>query len=83
MEKQKEIYDNSVFTLEELIQESVDMNNFLKGKTKQYFIEENYYENLNKFFAKNIKLRNASKNICWEKNNSPNNVRKYFLKILF
>ena len=51
------------------------MNNFLKRKTNQPFVDEIYYESLFKFFSRNIKLRNTSKNICWEKDNSPNNVR--------
>ena len=74
MKKYKEICD-SAFTLDDLIQESMDMNNFLKGKTNQPFRDENYYESLSKFFSRSIKLRNTSKNICWEKGNSPNNVR--------
>lgn len=49
MKKYKEICD-SAFTLDDLIQESVDMNNFLKGKTNQPFRDENYYESLSKFF---------------------------------
>jgi hypothetical protein len=73
MNKAKEICD-SVFTLDELIQESVEMNNFLKGKTNHLNHDGNYFENLNKFFSRSIKLRNASKNICWEKSNSQNNV---------
>ena len=73
MNKPKEVYD-SAFTLDELIQESVEMNNFLKGKTNKPYHEDNYFDNLNKFFSRVIKLRNASKNICWEKSNSPNNV---------
>ena len=73
MNKQKEVYD-SAFTLDELIQESVEINNFLKGKTNKPYHEDIYFDNLNKFFSRAIKLRNASKNICWEKSNSSNNV---------
>ena len=73
MNKEKEICD-SVFTLDELIQESVEINNFLKGKTNRQNPDGNYIENLSKFFSRSIKLRNASKNICWEKSNSQNNV---------
>ncbi len=73
MNKEKEICD-SVFTLDELIQESVEINNFLKGKTNRQSPDGNYIENLSKFFSRSIKLRNASKNICWEKSNSQNNV---------
>ena len=84
MKKQKEINDNSVFTLDELIQESIDMKNFLKGKTNLPFREENYNETLNKFFTRSVKLRNASKNICWEKSNSPDYVsKKIFYKNIF
>ncbi len=73
MNKQKEICD-SVFTLDDLIQESLEINNFLKGKTNQPSYDDNYYENLTKFFSNPIKLRNAEKNICWEIANSSNNV---------
>ena len=79
MNKPKEANDNT-FTLDDLIQESLEMNNFLKGKTNKPSHDENYYENLSKFFSHNIKLRNASKNICWEQSNSPNNVRKNYFK---
>ena len=72
MNKPKEINDNT-FTLDDLIQESLEMNNFLKGKTNN---PSHYFENSSKFFSRPIKLRNSSKNICWEKNNSSNNVRK-------
>ena len=73
MKKAKEICD-SIFTLDELIQESFEMNNFLKGKINQRYQDENYYENLTKFFFRPIKLRNISKNVCWERNNLSNNV---------
>ena len=42
MEKTKEIYD-SAFTLDDLIQESVEINNFLKGKINKPNHKENYY----------------------------------------
>ena len=67
MKKIKEICD-SAFTLDDLMQESVEINNFLKGKTSKP--NENYYENLSKFFSRKIKLNNALKNKCWEKSNS-------------
>ena len=78
MNKQKEICD-SAFTLDDLIQESLEMNNFLKGKTNKPFHDENFYENLAKFFSSPIKLRNAEKNICWETSNLSNSVRKIYL----
>ena len=74
MNKAKEVCGDSVFTLDELMQESVEMNNFLKRKTNQTSHNDNYYENMHKFFSHSIKLRNASKNICWEKSNISNNV---------
>ena len=83
MNKPKEANDNT-FTLDDLIQESLEMNNFLKGKTNKPSHDENYYENLSKFFSRPIKLRNSSKNICWEKNNTSNNVTKiYLIYIIF
>lgn len=78
MNKQKEICE-SAFTLDDLIQESIEMNNFLKGKTNQSSHDENYYENLTKFFSRPIKLQNAEKNICWEVANSSNNVSEIYL----
>ena len=41
MNKPKEAYD-SAFTLDELIQESVEINNFLKGKTNKPYHEDIY-----------------------------------------
>lgn len=73
MKKIKETSD-SIFTLDELIQESFEMNNFLKRKINQQFGDDNNFENLTKFFFQKIKLRNASKNIFWERNNLSNNV---------
>lgn len=73
MKKAKEICD-SIFTLDELMQESFELNNFLKGKINQRYQDENYNENLSKFFLRPIKIRNVSKNICWERNNLSNNV---------
>ena len=81
MTKVKEIYD-SAFTLDDLIQESLEMNNFLKGKTNQPFHNDNYLENLFKFFSQNIKLQNASKNICWAPSTSTKNVSKNEYKFL-
>ena len=78
MKKTKEIY-NSAFTLDDLIQESVEMNNFLKEKINHPFQDENYYEKITKFFFRSIKLRNASKNNCWEKSNLSNSVSDLFL----
>ena len=71
--KKKNICDGG-FTLDDLIQESVEINNFLKGKTNKQYQEDNIYENLSKFFSRSVKLRNATKNTCWEKSSSKNIV---------
>ena len=71
--KKKNICDSG-FTLDDLIQESVEINNFLKGKTNMQYQEDNIYENLSKFFSRSVKLRNATKNTCWEKSSSKNIV---------
>jgi hypothetical protein len=71
--KKKNICDSG-FTLDDLIQESVEINNFLKGKTNKQYQEDNIYENLSKFFSRSVKLRNATKNTCWEKSSSKNIV---------
>ena len=78
MNKPKEASDNT-FTLDDLFQKSLEINNFLKGKTNKPSHDENYYDNLSKFFSREIKLRNSSKNICWEKNNTSNNVSRICL----
>ena len=80
MNKPKEICD-SAFTLDDLIQESVEMNNFLKGKTNQSYHNGNHFENLSRFFTNEMKLRNAKKNICWEKSNLQNSVRMFLNNI--
>ena len=71
--KKKNICDSG-FTLDDLIQESVEINNFLKGKTNKQYQEDNIYQNLSKFFSRSVKLRNATKNTCWEKSSSKNIV---------
>ena len=73
MKKIKDISE-SVFTLDELMEESVEVNNFLKDKINKPFQFENYHENFSKFFSQKIKLKNASKNECWEKSNLKNYV---------
>ncbi len=73
MKKTKEICD-SAFTLDDLIQESVEINNFLKWKINKPYYNKNYYKNLKKFFSKSIKLRNVLKNSCWEKSELQNYV---------
>ena len=62
--KIKEASD-SVFTLDELIQESIEMNNFIKNKMEN---SSAYTQSLNKFFSRKIKLQNCSKINFWERN---------------
>ena len=64
--KQKEASD-SVFTLDELIQESIEMNNFLKKKMESPIQNT---QSLSKFFSRKIKLQNSSKKNFWERNSS-------------
>ena len=70
--KQKEQSD-SVFTLDDLIQESIEMNNFLKKKMESSHISNT--QSLNKFFFRKIKLQNASRKVLWERNSLEQNVR--------
>ena len=55
--RQKEASD-SVFTLDDLIQESIEMNNFLKKKMESPIQNT---QSLSKFFSRKIKLQNSSK----------------------
>ena len=64
--KQKEASD-SVFTLDELIQESIEMNNFIKNKIET---SSHYTQSLSKFFSRKIKLQNCSKINFLERNSS-------------
>ena len=73
--KQKESSE-SAFTLDELIQESIEMNNFLKKKID--FPIPNT-QSLNKFFSKKIKLHNCSKRNYWERSSSQSNVSIFIL----
>ena len=64
--RQKEESD-SIFTLDELFQESIEMNNFIKKKIESP-ISTSFSQN--KFFSKKIKLHNCSKKNFWERNSS-------------
>ncbi len=55
--KQKEPSD-SIFTLDDLIQESIEMNNFLKQKISS---TSPNYQSLTNFFSQKIKLHNSFK----------------------
>ena len=75
--RQKEESD-SVFTLDELIQESIEMNNFIKKKIESPVSSS---LSLNKFFSKKIKLHNSSKKNFWERNNTQSTVSSYSINI--
>jgi len=68
--KQKEVSE-SAFTLDDLIQESIEVNNFLKKKINNQISSST---SLNKFFSQKIFLHNSSKINFWERNNSTSNV---------
>ena len=76
--KQKEPSD-SIFTLDDLIQESIEMNNFLKQKISS---TSPNYQSLTNFFSQKIKLHNSFKKIFWERNTSQENVIIYFITYL-
>ena len=69
MNKPKEILDSG-FTIYDLVQESIEMNNFLKDKTNN----NKSYNSLNKFFLRNIGLQNATKNLCYDRNKKKKKV---------
>jgi hypothetical protein len=68
--KQKEASE-SVFTLDDLIQESIEMNNFIKKKINNQISNS---PSLNKFFSQKISLHNSSKKNFWERNLPQSNV---------
>ena len=75
--RQKEESD-SIFTLDELFQESIEMNNFIKKKIESP-ISTSFSQN--KFFSKKIKLHNCSKKNFWERNICPSNLSSYSINI--
>ena len=76
--KQKEPSD-SIFTLDDLIQKSIEMNNFLKQKISS---TSPNYQSLTNFFSQKIKLHNSFKKNFWERNTSQENVIIYFITYL-
>ena len=73
--KQKEASE-SAFTLDELIQESIEMNNFLKKKINNQIPNA---PSLTKFFSQKIFLHNSSKKNFWERNIAQSNVSFFIL----
>lgn len=74
--KQKEPSD-SIFTLDDLIQESIEMNNFLKQKMSSPTSPD--YLSLTNFFSQKIKLHNTTKKNFWDRNTSQENVTLYHI----
>ena len=68
------VYDSG-FTLDDLIQEEININNFIKGKTNP-----SNFNSLNNFFSKSFSLKHADKNIFWDRTNLQNNT--YDINIL-
>jgi len=68
--KQKEASE-SVFTLDDLIQESIEMNNFFKKKINNQIPNA---PSLTKFFSQKLFLHNSSKKNFWERNIAQSNV---------
>ena len=74
MNPKKTVYD-SAFTLDDLIQEEININNFIKEK-----INSSNFGNLNNFFSKSFSLNHADKNIFWDRTHLQKN--KYDINIL-
>ena len=66
---------DSLITLDNLVKESVDMNNFLNLQK-----EDNSCQSLKNFFSDKINLKNAIQNQCWERNEISDNT--FVIKIL-
>ena len=62
MNRTKEVFDSG-FTLDDIFQESIDLNNLVLTNKSN----ETKYENILKFFSNNFKLRNDSKRIYCNK----------------
>lgn len=73
--KQKEVSE-SIFTLDDLFQESVEANNFLKKKITNQISNS---LSLNNFFSQKIFLHNSSKINFWERNTSQSNVSLIYI----
>ena len=73
MNRTKEVFDSG-FTLDDIFQESIDLNNLISSKKST----GTKYENIQKFFKKNLKLRNVSKRIYWNSADINTKVKKLF-----
>ena len=74
--KQKENSD-SVFTLDDLIQESMEMNNFLTKRINTSPISKT--QSFSKFFSRKIRLQNSLKKNFWERNFCQSNVSSLYI----
>ena len=70
MNRTKEVFDNG-FTLDDIFQDSININNLVTSNKSN----DSNYDNIQKFFRKNLKLRNVSKRIYWNRADSKVNVR--------
>ena len=70
MNRTKEVFESG-FTLDDIFQDSININNLIISNKSNV----SNYDNIQKFFRKNLKLRNVSKRIYWNRADSKVNVR--------
>ena len=70
MNRTKEVFDSG-FTLDDIFQDSININNLIISNKSNV----SNYDNIQKFFRKNLKLRNVSKRIYWNRADSKVNVK--------
>ncbi len=70
MNRTKEVFDSG-FTLDDIFQDSININNLVTSNKSNV----SNYDNIQKFFRKNLKLRNVSKRIYWNRADSKVNVK--------
>jgi hypothetical protein len=73
MNRTKEVFDSG-FTLDDIFQESIDLNNLVLSNKSN----ETKYENILKFFSNNFKLRNVSKRIYYNKSDLNSKVKTIY-----
>ena len=73
MNRTKEVFDSG-FTLDDIFQESIDLNNLVLSNKSS----ETKYENILKFFSKNFKLRNVSKRMYYNKSDLNSKVKTIY-----
>ena len=70
MNQTKEVFDSG-FTLDDIFTESLNLNNLVSSNKSK----DSKIDNIQKFFRKNLKLRNVSKRIYWNRVDSNINVK--------